>query len=228
MTAPTHRVLDRLPEVDPVALDRYPIRSLVDIERPLRAYTWRCEPHLDQGDEGECVAFGWTHEAAAVPVSVPVSLRLAHWGYRRAQQLDGFPDTTPGTSVIAGARAFAEAGYLLEYRWASPRTALRELLASLAWKGPAVLGLNWTTGMFYPDSDGVIKPTGVVEGGHCVLANGLSLKSRRVRIHQSWGAGHGAGGDVFIDFDHLGQLLADDGEVCVPVRRGRGALPSHV
>lgn len=211
----TTRVLDRLVEFDDRSR-QFPIRSMIG-SKPLRSYTWACAPHLDQGREGACVGFGWTHEAAARPVVRDVSESDAFALYRRARELDEWPgENYQGTSVIAGAKAMGERKWLQEYRWAF---SLEDVLRTVGYFGPVVIGVNWHAGMFEPDVSGVIHATGPVEGGHCTLVKGVSTSRRQVRIHQSWGADYGLSGDVLLSWDDLGKLLQDDGEACVPLRR---------
>lgn len=206
--------LDRLVEFDSRSRN-YDVRTLLP-QQPLRSYTWSCLPHLDQGQEGACVGYGWAHEAAAKPVVRPATQADAEAIYRRAQQLDGFPDDEDGSSVIAGAKAMQECGWLRSYRWAF---TLQDTLAAVAYHGPVVIGVPWLTGMMEPDSGGVIHATGQVEGGHCTLVVGVNVKREQVRIHNSWGPEWGAGGDCFLSFDDLGIILRQQGEACVPVLR---------
>lgn len=60
--------------------------------------------------------------------------------------------------------------------------------------------------------------SGQVEGGHCVLVHGYSVKSDSYRIRNSWGPGWGVGGGALISRVDMVRLLADGGEACVPVR----------
>jgi hypothetical protein len=206
--------LDRLPEFDERSRS-YPIRGLVP-QTP-RSFTWRCDTWLDQGTEGACVGHGWAHEAAARPVPRQVTSADAMAIYRRARQLDQWPgEDYSGTSVIAGAKATKERGWLREYRWGF---SLNDALTAISRHGPCVLGLDWWTGMFAPDLNGQVHVTGRLEGGHCILAVGVNVKRRTVTLHNSWGHGWGVGGRCFISWDDLGGLLADGGECAVPVLR---------
>jgi hypothetical protein len=209
------RVLDRLQQFDERSRE-FPIRSLVG-DKPLRSYTWSCAPHFDQKSEGACVGHGFGHEAAARPVVRKVTQQDCFDLYRRARQLDEWPgENYEGTSVLAGAKAMAERSWLQEYRWGF---SLDDVLRTVGYLGPVVIGVNWYTGMFEPDPTGLIHATGQVEGGHCTLVKGVNVSRRQVRIHQSWGAAYGLGGDVLLSWDDLGMLLKDGGEACVPVRR---------
>ena len=225
--------LDRLPEFDERSRN-FQIRTLLsseELEQPIRAYTWGIPSWLtlDQGREGACVGFSWSHELAARPKPVSgVSNDSALTIYRRAQQLDQWPgEGYSGTSVIAGAKAVQEQGLILGYSWAGAGTqrVLDDLKRGVAYKGPAVLGLNWYTGMFRPDSDGRIRPTGNLEGGHAIVmlrVRGEKFSDPRFRntnwLYNSWGARNGWPWGWLTD-DDLERLLEEDGEACIPFGR---------
>lgn len=230
------RIVDRLPEFD----ERSRLFAAVapDDTRPFRSYTWSCDVYNDQGREGACVGFGWTHELAARPKIVRRDATFALQIYNRAKQLDSFPgEDYSGTSVLAGVKAVQELEnslgnqYISEYRWAF---GIEDVLRVLGYMGPVVLGIDWYYDMYYPNN-GIITPTGDIVGGHCILANGvkivkldstlpatydnLDLDKSYVRLHNSWGTDYGKGGDAFISVRGLDQLLKNDGEACIPVRR---------
>lgn len=253
MTSPT-RVLDRVPsKPDPIRATRYNIRGAIEGLEP-RSYTWALPFHLDQGVEGACVGHGWTHEAAARPVVVNFTTHeLPGWAirarrnreagasyqviaqafafdhYEHDRTIDEWPgENYDGTSVAAGAKSSAEAGMLGpgEYRWAK---TVDDLAIAVSRKGPAVLGVDWPTGFFFPDRDGFLNYTGRVEGGHAPLCKGFSLNPvingkrwagrKAFRIHNSWGPDWGLGGDAWIDYDVMGRLLETGGEAAIPLRR---------
>lgn len=209
------RTLDRLVEFDERSR-AYPIRALVPAG--FRSYTWRANAYLNQGREGACVGFAWSHELAARPWPVKgITDETARVIYREARKVDQWPgEDYPGTSVIAGAKVAQSQGYITEYRWAF---GLDDLRRAIGYKGPAVLGLNWYEGMSAPDADGYIRPTGSVAGGHAILAYSVSETGHFVRLHNSWGASWGQNGACRISFDDLDRLLHEQGEACVPVVR---------
>lgn len=215
--------LDRIPSFDPKSRS-FPIRTLLErsgATKP-RSFTWRVPIALDQGDEGACVGFGWSHELAARPVSIhDITNDTAFALYKRAQELDEWPGNDySGTSVLAGAKAVEEAGFLKEYRWAF---GLEDVRLTIGYHGPVVLGLNWYDGMFTPQGDGRIAPTGDLAGGHCILAYSVSEKLKVVRLWNSWGPNWWHGGSwCYLTFDDLDKLLNEQGEACVPVRRAKG------
>lgn len=209
--------LDRLVQFDEKSRS-FPIRQLIPTTVKPRSYTWRCPIFLDQGQEGACAGFAVSHEAAARPVTVlGLTDIIAREVYRRAQQIDEWPgESYEGTSVLAAVKSGRERGWYSEFRWAF---GLDDLVMALGYKGPAILGLNWYEGMFQPDANGFIRPTGSLLGGHAILANAVSVTKRYVRLHNSWGSDWGTGGGCLISFDDLDRLLREQGEACIPVLR---------
>ena len=209
------RTLDRLPEFDERSR-RYPVMALIEERRP-RARGWPLKTQLDQGAEGACVGFAWAHELAAIPRKVAVSDAYARGIYRRAQQLDPWEgEAYEGTSVLAGAKAVMEQGHMAEYRWAF---GLNEVLLAISYAGPVVLGLDWYRGMMGTDDEGYIHPTGEKMGGHAIVAIAVHTATRRVVLQNSWGGNWGDKGRCYLSWEHLGQLLEQAGECCVPVGR---------
>lgn len=193
----------------------YPIRQLLKHDEP-RSYTWRCDRYLDQGVEGACVGYGWAHEIAARPKVHPATPHLARHIYEEAKKVDYWAgENYEGTSVLAGAKVAQKAGYYEKYRWAF---TLDDILVSLGYHGPVVIGVNWYEGMDNVDENGFIHVTGEVVGGHCAILKGISVKNRTVRLHNSWGTSWGIDGDAYLSWDDLDKLRKDQGEFCVPTR----------
>lgn len=215
--------LDRLVEFDERSRE-YPIRTLV-AEKPLRSYTWALPVYLDQGYEGACVGFSWSHELAARPVPVAgITNETARQTYFQAQQLDSweggaYPGAVPfyeGTSVLAGAKAVLAQGKIKEYRWAFN---LENALKAIGHQGPGILGCWWYEGMMNPDEKGFIKPTGRAVGGHAIVVRGVNVKNKIVRLSNSWGKSWGKDGDCFMTWEDFEKVLLNDGEFCIPVGR---------
>lgn len=182
---------------------------------------WDLPECLDQGQQGACVGFGWTHELLAQPVRVVGVDPFAV--YNRAKQLDDQPgEDYEGTSVLAGAKVIQELGHMTEYRWA---LSIEDVLATLAVHGPVVIGVDWYAGMEDVDAQGYIHPTGDVMGGHCTCLRGVVRDSNDPRGwaavgRNSWGRSWGIdGGDFRIGATDLDKLRATNGEFCVPVVR---------
>jgi len=204
---------------------KFSVRKLLG-PKPLRSYTWSCPRWLDQGQEGACVGFSWAHELVARPVVVPnITAKFAREQvYWEAQKIDewaggSYPGARPvceGTSVLAGVKVLQKAGYFDAYHWAF---SIKELALAIGYCGPAVLGIPWYEGMFDTDEKGVLHIGGQVSGGHAILCNGVSVKNKTFRLHNSWGQSWGVNGEATISWDDLDRLLHEDGEACVPTGR---------
>lgn len=215
------RTFDRLKEFDERSRS-FSIRPLL-IGRAPRSYTWSCPAWLDQGSEGACVGFAWAHELAARPSVIQnVAASSAYRIYKMAQTMDDWPgENYEGTSVLGGIKAVQDMfpGIIGGYRWAF---SFDDLIETLGYFGPAVLGINWYSGMLNTGSDGFVHATGQVVGGHAILARGVNLKKKAVLLRNSWGEDWGFFGDCMVSFDDMRKLLSEEGEVCIPVRRRSG------
>lgn len=238
---PEDRVLDRLPSFDPRSRS-FNVREVLDIPYA-RSYTWGCGVNLDQGPDGACVGFAWAQEAAAKPVPIGTDYSTAMALYKAAQKIDEWPgEGYSGTSVLAGAKVAQQYGWLVEYRWAFTAP---DRLSAISRKGPAVLGVNWYDGLFYPDAEGNVLVTGQVAGGHAILARAVRLvwqpgtlsaqkrskdwytfldrKASKVLLHNSWGPGWGGTdkgpGTAWISVEDFDRLMGEQGECCIPVIR---------
>lgn len=220
-------ILDRLIEFDDSSR-RYPIRALLTDRQQMvepRSYSWSVPVSLDQGNEGACVGFSWAQEIAARPwPDKNITDDYAIAIYRWAQQNDQWPgEDYDGTSVLAGAKAVNEwLNRIIEYRWAF---GIDDVARTIAYRGPVVLGINWYTGMMRPESDGRIRPTGSVEGGHAILLPkrqgarwNIISERRRNFVYNSWGRRNGWPYAYLTD-DDLERLLHEQGEACIPVLR---------
>ena len=182
-----------------------------------RTKVWQGAPHLNQGTEGACVGFSWAHEGGADPIRKSVTRSTALSIYNRAKQLDAWPGTNySGTSVLAGAKAVRERGWVTEYRWAFN---LNDALLALSYAGPFVLGCDWHRDMVNPGPRGYLSPTGRIIGGHAILVKAINTTYNRVTVHNSWGASWGRNGDAYLSFSDLGKLINSGAEICIPVTR---------
>lgn len=236
----TDRIVDRLPQFD--ERSRAFAAVLPTDTRPFRSYTWRCDVYNDQGREGACVGFAWSHELSARPKKILKDAAFAHQIYKRAQQIDQWPgENYSGTSVLAGVKAVQEIvnkydkPLIQQYRWAF---GIQDVLRVISYMGPVVLGIDWYYNMYTPDANHFISASGEKVGGHAIMAKGLKvvklnkdlpatydnldLDKSYVKLHNSWGVDYGDGGTAFITVRDLAKLLEDGGEACVPVVRSFG------
>lgn len=204
---------------------KYPVRAVISAKDP-RSYTWSCESHLDQGQEGACVGYSLVHELIARPscvtgVNGKFAREQVYWEAQKIDEYKGgeYPGAKPrseGTSVLAGVKIIQKLGYISEYRWAF---SLKDLVLAVGYKGPAVLGLNWYESMYDINSCGHLHVSGELAGGHAILCKGVDVKSKTFTLHNSWGKRWGRGGDALITWKEMERLLHEQGEVCIPVIR---------
>lgn len=222
------RVLDRLVGHEPENR-AYGIRLEVEAI-PTRPVWWSHGAWLDQGDTGHCVGFASAGEAADSPVRVRgVTADYAHaWYYEIKDKRYDRWGREDGSSVNAGMRVGRDRGLWTGWRWCFGIDDVKRGIRV----GPVVLGIPWRSGMFRADTRGIIQPTGSDEGGHAIRATGYTANllglGPHFRLMNSWGRSWGRNGYCYISADHLGELLADDGEAAVPLNRSlppaRGAL----
>lgn len=196
----------------------YSVTALVDAEKETRSYTWPARgPVLDQGTEGACTGFAVAQELGAWPDERVVTDWLARAIYKRAQQLDQWPgEDYEGSSVLGAMKAASEIGGYMEFRWAF---TVPELAHAVGVLGPAVIGIPWYQGMFEPDSNGLIRATGQIRGGHAIMIRGVSYKHEVFRLRNSWGGGWGKYGECYLPFDDLTTIVRSHPcELCIPVR----------
>lgn len=242
-TTGTRPELDWLPRHDPRNL-QYPITAALTEEQqtePLTAApskTWTLDARLNQGRQGACVGFAWTHELIAEPAAWALDrkfrdlddptaageqfAKLVYWDAQRRDIWPGgeYPNAVPhmlGTSLLAGAKVLQQAGYIQEYRWAF---TVEETARAVAFAGPVVLGTRWFESMDRPNrKTGLIRVDGDLVGGHALVINGVDAQKERFHLVNSWGKDWGKAGACSIAFDDMEQLLAMRGEVCMPVGR---------
>lgn len=210
--------LDRIPHFDERSRD-YPIKPLLAARRPKVDVTWKMPAMmpLDQGQEGACVGFGWSAELAIAPIMYGVSDSFARKLYNSARAEDRAMGNRwdEGASVLAGAKACKRLGVINEYRWAF---GVEQVLDALVQRGPVVLGVEWTEGMYDTDISGLVDLSGDVVGGHCITLFGYRksfVGHECVTWINSWGAGYGIGGVGYLRVTDLEQLLGRDGEACI-------------
>lgn len=229
--------------VDPRAAKFLLKPRLAEAPTPPAAREHKLGPILDQnthpnsrGHLGTCVGHGWTAWRNAEPVmpTSPFDSSYAITAYDYAQSVDEWSDTPPeeGTSVQAGAKAMVHDGALKDgYLWA--RT-LSELVTWLGNYGTAVVGTLWYDGMFDPDGNGFVRPTGGIAGGHCYHVYGYEgftsfsdLSGIKLKFQNSWGEGWGVGGRFYMKGSEWLNLMArGDWSICTPAELAPAPPPA--
>jgi hypothetical protein len=212
--------LGRLVEHDPRSKD-YPARRLTG---PPKSVLWpHLAPVLDQGDLGSCTGNALAQCLNTAKFKRSRSRYLTETQarnlYSLATRLDDIPgqwepDDT-GSSGLAVAKAGVQLGYLTAYRHAFGFDHFLDAIQ----QQPVIAGTNWYDGMFSPDANSYITPSGDVAGGHEYLVLGANMRWKYVTILNSWGPGWARKGRARIRFDDFQRLLDEDGDVTAPIGR---------
>lgn len=195
--------------------------ALFDPREP-RDRIWRRGGPYDQGSTSTCVAQTGKGLLNTLPASsrVPYRVRSKYSTndfYAGAQLNDEWPGQNyDGTSGLGLCKHLTNIGLISEYRWCF---GLNDVLLTLSHLGPVGIGVWWYSGMFYPDSEGLITPTGSQEGGHEVELIGVDVKQKMVIGMNSWGSDWGPlGGRFKLRWAELDRLLREDGDAFVIIR----------
>lgn len=124
-----------------------------------------------------------------------------------------YPPVDLGSSVLAGCKVLKQLGYIDRYEWAY---TFEDMLVALQ-HGPVIMGTTWTNGMFDPDKNGLVKPTGDLAGGHAYTVRGMNVRTQLLRCRNHWTADWGRDGEFYLTFNDMEWLLAQHGDCVVPV-----------
>lgn len=195
-----------------------------------RRFWWADGWWGNQGSYPHCVAFAWMHFLEDGPVvqdamdedrSKPFYNPLEF--YNLCQQHDQWPgENYAGTSVRAGAKILNHLGVIKSYRWAF---TVEDMIQTIKYIGPMVVGTRWYSDMSWPDANGVITASGQAQGGHAYLINGLDMNKGMFRIKNSWGRDWGKQGYAYISFDDFSTLLSSGGEACIAFENKMDDVP---
>jgi hypothetical protein len=199
----------------------------------IKSVDWtRRVPHFDQGSLGSCtgnaaaglVGTDFDGRTGLTSVTIdghvlPVDEDLAVHVYELATQLDTIDGTYPpddtGSSGLGAAKALKKLGLATAYRHAFSLDALKSALQS----GPVMVGTVWLESMFETDPDGyvIVDRKSPVAGGHEYVISAYDADRLAVRLDNSWGNGWGIRGSAWITQANIQWLLAQQGDVTVPV-----------
>lgn len=192
---------------------------------PRKNKTWRRGVAYNQGPTSSCVGQTLKGMLNTGPFSGQVSYsRRSRYDaldfYRNGQSYDQWPGAEPeyyGTSALGVCKHLQGQGIISEYRWCF---GVDDVIDTLVQHGPVGIGIWWYSGMFTTDVQGFIRPVGRKEGGHEVELHGVNVDDEYVIGTNSWGRSWGAGGRFKLSWEHLDQLLEDDGDAVTLVKLG--------
>lgn len=178
---------------------------------------WRIGPILDQGRTSSCVGQAWKQFLQTTPkptMDGPTAWDIYQWALHN----DEFPgEQDNGTSIRAGARALMEHYQRLKsYVWAWNAD---DIVNWILRNGPVVIGIPWYEGMFNPDQNGYVLPSGRHAGGHAVLLNAADTTIETVEFPNSWSQRWGINGVGKMRFETLDRLIRERGEACVAIEK---------
>jgi hypothetical protein len=226
--------LDLVEQVDERNAE-YPVSEALTVGAPVEVRDWQIWTVLNQGAQGACVGFAFTHDVTADPQEwkmakvfpgseAKAGATFARSVYFDAQRIDEYrggeyPGASPrmqGTSLLAGAKVMHRLGYMEAYRWA---TSVDDLAAAVSQIGPAILGCTWYANMIDTDDEGLIHATGRRVGGHAICVSGVDPDQGVFTLTNSWGTEWGNNGRALVSFKDMAKLLGGRGEACIPIGR---------
>lgn len=216
----------------------FPISTLLEesvdemVDLP-RRFWWSDGWWGNQGSMPSCVAFAWMHFLEDGPVIQDDADRSSGKPffntkefYDLCQKHDKFRgENYDGTTVRAGAKILNHLGVIKSYRWAY---SIDDVIKTVKYIGPMVVGTDWFLNMSNPDKNGKIYATGRNLGGHSYVINGLDDEQRLLRIKNSWGRGWGKEGYAYISYDDFSMLLTNGGEACIAFENKMSSVPELI
>lgn len=182
------------------------------IPTPSQDVLWESKIQLDQGETGHCVGFGYAGWGIANPVQDVFGNDDGHAIYYEAKAIEGDPTGEDGAYTRDGAKAMVARKRMSTYAFLDTE---QEILTWLRTKGPIVVGTDWTRDMFYPDENGLVIPSGTVEGGHCYLL--IGVEGVYLIFKNSWGSSFGDNGYFRMKISDFMSLMDDYGEAIASV-----------
>lgn len=188
----------------------YKIKVKKDSKRTSRY--WNGGLVFNQGNQPTCVAWAWSGWLYAPPVGGQFLNPLGLYAF--AQSLDGIKSAHDGTTVRAAAKVLQSLGLISEYRWA---TNLNDVVQTLLEVSTVVAGTSWYLGMSEPTAEGIITPTGKLQGGHAYRLDGVNTDTGMLRMINNWSSKWGKNGRASISFEDFEKLMKANGEVCLAI-----------
>jgi hypothetical protein len=180
---------------------------------------------LDQADVGSCTAEATCGALNTQPDTGKLKGEVkghtftqddAYKLYGLETRLEGepWPPNDPGGTGLYVCKAAKQLGWITSYKHAF---GFEHALAALVLR-PNIWGVNWYGGFDDPDPEtGIVRISGEIRGGHEIVAVEIRLNEQLVGFINSWGPGWGLDGRFFVGFGDCERLLAEQGDVTVPM-----------
>jgi hypothetical protein len=168
---------------------------------------------LNQKTTNHCVGFAMANWGINLPVQDNFTDDSGHTFYYKCKELDEDPTGENGTNIRSAAKVLKQEGLISTYAFAS---SVDEISYWLLNKGPVIAGTNWYEGMFSPDENNIIHPTGNIVGGHGYLIN-EKTKDDFYGIQNSWDNEWGIKGKAYISIKDFSTLFKNGGEAIASV-----------
>ena len=204
----------------------YRLFAQLELEKPkdlnlhlkVRSRFWKRKLWLDQGKEGACTGFALAHCLGIGGKYWPLNDQHAFTFYQWAKLFDQWAgEDYEGSSVQGACEGAKDHGIIDGYWWIETPA---EFEAAVSRYGALDLGTWWKSGMWTPDSKGLIHNTGSREGGHSYSVGGIDYVRRLARIDNSWGKNKwGYEGSAWMDLDELYTLLFEERGECALIRK---------
>lgn len=181
---------------------------------------------MNQRNLGGCVGYSSTKCMSHDPFYMMITAQLLRGHYHENNQFaravysdcthvdewsGEWPPTDTGSSGLAAGKVFLARGDIASYTHAFNTEDALDALVQQPW----IMGINWYDGMFTPDADGFITPSGELAGGHEICVDEINVEDQYIEGPNSWGPRWGLNGRFRMKWDVLDQLLSEDGDVTI-------------
>lgn len=195
----------------------YDLRSFIpivkhEIELTEKMWEFPSGP-LDQGDSSHCIGFAAADWGINLPTNTNFTNDDGHRFYYECKEIEGQPGEENGAYIRSIGKVLKANKHLEAYAFAPDINTIKYWLL---YKGPIIAGTIWTEGMFTPDENNVIHPTGSSMGGHAYLLNEWRVDDY-IGIQNSWGESWGKNGKAYISKEDFERIFSRGGEALAAV-----------
>ncbi len=166
----------------------------------------------DQGNEGACTGHCRLNFLTMSPIRSFPNLTFAQRNakaqeyYNDNKKNDEWPgEDYSGSSVSASCKNMIRDGFI---KAAVMTTSFEEMCRWKLYKGPLMLSTPWKEGMYRPDANGFIRPTGRKVGGHAIPDRAITVWRTGI-WRNSWNLGYGFQGDGYMSEADYRQLISE-------------------